>query len=89
MRARHVDREPERDRRRARVLLEDLDLDAGRPRPSIVTRGAAGPAGSAPALDCNVRTISSGASPLTPSVRFALVYISSRELLHIVERDRR
>ena len=45
-------------------------------RPSTATGAAAGPAGSfAATLACSVRTISSGASPLTPSVRLAVVYI--------------
>ena len=46
VRAGDLDRKPERDGGGARVLLEDLHVDARGPRaPSTVTRGAGGPCG--------------------------------------------
>ena len=88
MRARHVDRKAERDRRRARVFLEDLDFDARRRR-AVDRRRAARPDRPAArrAAPGASRISSSGASPLTPIVRFARVYICRANCLHVVQRD--
>ena len=82
VRARDVDREAERDRGGARVLLEDLDLDARRAAPrSIGTRGGRRPLGQrGRARARSARISSSGASPLRPTRQVRPRVVCLREL---------